>query len=179
MELWKKINYTPDNAEYGSDIFEEGVDDEQVGGVFTPAKAPSRGEQKFTGVTITRFPKNTDPGKIMEFLCRSTLPEEKKEEVLIKENGVVAIKNLTSDLCLSYVRYLKEPCPPSRTIRKRSYKTFDPEAYISDMSETDFTEVYCSTDVDEAAEILTNRVVDVLDKHAPWIVYQQSKHYTP
>ena len=99
MELWKKINYTPDNAEYGSDIFEEGVDDEQVGGVFTPAKAPSRGEQKFTGVTITRFPKNTDPGKIMEFLCRSTLPEEKKEEVLIKENGVVAIKNLTSEEC--------------------------------------------------------------------------------
>ena len=80
---------------------------------------------------------------------------------------------------LSYVRYSKEPCPPSRTIRKRSYKTFDPEAYISDMSETDFTEVYCSTDVDEAAEILTNKVVDVLDKHAPWIVYQQRKHYAP
>ena len=47
------------------------------------------------------------------------------------------------------------------------------------MSKVDFTEVYCSLDVDEAAEILTRKLVDVLDGHAPWIVYQQRKHYAP
>ena len=80
---------------------------------------------------------------------------------------------------LSYVRYSKEPCPPPRTVRKRSYKTFDPVAFLSDMSKVDFTEVYYSQDVDESAKILTNKVVEVLDRHAPWIVYQQRKHYAP
>ena len=80
---------------------------------------------------------------------------------------------------LSYIRYSKEPLPPPKTVRKRSYKTFNSEAYLHDVSKIDFTYVYCSVDVDEAAELLTAKLVNVLDTHAPWIVYQQRKHYAP
>ena len=34
-------------------------------------------------------------------------------------------------------------------------------------------------DVDEAADLLTAKIVDVLNNHAPWIIFQQRKHNTP
>ena len=80
---------------------------------------------------------------------------------------------------ISYIRYSKEPRPPPRTIRKRSYKNFNSEAYLYEVSQIDFTDVYCCLDVDEAANLLTEKLVHVLDKHAPWIIYQQRKHYAP
>ena len=58
---------------------------------------------------------------------------------------------------ISYTRYSREPPPPARTIRKRSYKNF----------------------VDAAAELLTSKLVEVLDNHAPWIVFQQRKNFRP
>ena len=80
---------------------------------------------------------------------------------------------------VSYTRYSKEPMPPPRTIRKRSYKKFKSEDYLNDVSQIDFTDVYCSLEVDDAADLLTKKLAHVLDKHAPWIVYQQRKHYAP
>ena len=78
-----------------------------------------------------------------------------------------------------YTRNSKEPVPPPRTIRKRSYKNFNEADYLRDISKLDFTEVYTCMDVDEAAALLTTKLVDVLNAHAPWIIYQQRKHYTP
>ena len=76
---------------------------------------------------------------------------------------------------IAYTRYAKEPKPPSRTIRKRSYKTFNKEEYLRDISTLDFSDVYSCKNVDEAATILTAKLVDVLDIHAPWIIFQQRK----
>ena len=56
-------------------------------------------------------------------------------------------------------RYSKEPSPPARTIRKRSYKKFNKDKYIDDISKLDFSDVYFSRDVDEAADILTEKIV--------------------
>ena len=78
-----------------------------------------------------------------------------------------------------YTRYSKVPKPPSRTIRKRSYKHFKKEDYIRDVSSIDFTDVFIATDVDEAADILTEKLVQVLNVHAPWIIYQQRKDFVP
>ena len=80
---------------------------------------------------------------------------------------------------LSYIRYSKEPTAPPRTIRKRSYKKFDQQSYLEDVSAIDFRGVYSCLEVDEAASLLTQKLVDVLDRHAPWIVYQQRKCFTP
>ena len=80
---------------------------------------------------------------------------------------------------MSYIRYTKEPKAPAKTIRRRSYKGFDKEKYLHDISQIDFSDVYGCLDVDIAAELLTQKIVDVLNVHAPWIVFQQRKHYVP
>ena len=80
---------------------------------------------------------------------------------------------------VSYIRYSKEPRAPAKTIRKRSYKDFNQQAYLAEVSEIDFSDVYSCLDVDDAATLLTQKLVNVLDRHAPWIVYQQRKHYAP
>ena len=47
------------------------------------------------------------------------------------------------------------------------------------MANLNFTDVYCCRDVDQAADLLTAKLVDVLNFHAPWILFQQRKHYVP
>ena len=80
---------------------------------------------------------------------------------------------------ISYVRYSREPKAPSRTIRKRSYKNFIEKEFLSDIASLDFTDVYTSLDVDLAANLLTQKLVSVLDIHAPWVVFQHRKNYLP
>ena len=39
--------------------------------------------------------------------------------------------------------------------------------------------MYCCKEVDDAAELLTAKLVGVLNHHAPWIVFQQRKFFVP
>ena len=80
---------------------------------------------------------------------------------------------------ISYTRYSKAPPCPARTIRRRSYKDFIEEDFITDMSVVDFYEVYNSTDLDTATDIFTRKFNNVLNVHAPWIIFQQRKHFSP
>ena len=80
---------------------------------------------------------------------------------------------------IMYTRLSKEPKPPSRTIRKRSYKNFSETDYIRDVAKLDFTEIYSCLEVDDAADLLTYKLVDVLNHHAPWIIFQERKNYSP
>ena len=80
---------------------------------------------------------------------------------------------------IGYTRYTKVPPEPARTIRKRSYKNFVQEDFLQELGKVDWTEVYHCQDVDSAAATFTRKFVDVLNSHAPWIVYQQRKHYCP
>ena len=78
-----------------------------------------------------------------------------------------------------YTRFSKEPKPPTKTIRKRSYKKFIEADFVRDVANLDFTAVYCAVDVDDAASLLTSKLVEVLNLHAPWIVFQQRKNFVP
>ena len=81
---------------------------------------------------------------------------------------------------IGYTRYTtKVPPAPSRAIRKRSYKKFIKKEFLQELGEVDWTEVYTCQDVDSAAETFTRKFVDVLNRHAPWIVYQERKNYKP
>ena len=79
----------------------------------------------------------------------------------------------------SYTRLSKEPPIPARTIRKRSYKNFSEEKFLLDLSKVDWSEVYLCQDVDSAAAALTRKLCYVLNVHAPWIQFQQRKHFSP
>ena len=80
---------------------------------------------------------------------------------------------------ISYIRYSKEPPSQAKTVRKRSYKSFDAEKYIADLNQTDFTEVLICHDIDKAVAILTEKIKQVLDRHAPWVIFQQRKNFAP
>ena len=64
-------------------------------------------------------------------------------------------------------------------MRKRSYKTFVEEDFLRDLRTVDWSEVYQSDDPDTSTEIFTRKFIDVLNLNAPWIVFQQKKHYKP
>ena len=109
MQLWKKIGYSPGVLEVAAVYDDHGEDVEAAVmaspltvGKFTPVKVHSEPE-KFAGVSVKQFPKDTDAGDIMEFLIRSGLPESAKESVLIKSNGTVVIRNLGNDVCLALI----------------------------------------------------------------------------
>ena len=50
---------------------------------------------------------------------------------------------------------------------------------MADLRQVDWTEVFQSQDVDMAAKAFTGLFRNVLNKHAPCIIYQQRKHYVP
>ena len=48
---------------------------------------------------------------------------------------------------IAYTRFSKDPPPPSRTIRRRSYKKFNQEEYLRDIANLEFSDVYTCVDV--------------------------------
>ena len=80
---------------------------------------------------------------------------------------------------ICYTRYSKEPQSPPRTIRKRSYKKFVLEKYLEDLSKVDWEDVLSCGDLDIATEIFTIKLRNVLDIHAPWIIFQRRKSFCP
>ena len=80
---------------------------------------------------------------------------------------------------IGYIRYTKVPPSPARTIKKRSYKNFVLEDFLTEIRSIDWTDLYICRDVDVSAELFTRKFLQVLNSHAPWIQYQQRKHHAP
>ena len=109
LELWRKIGYTPGAVEiaavyddHGEDVDEDDKEIHNIANEFTPIKVISEPD-KFAGVSVKQFPKETDPGDIVEFLVMSGLPEVLKDSVVIKPNGTVTVRNLENDICLKLI----------------------------------------------------------------------------
>jgi hypothetical protein len=108
LGLWRSVGYVPGELEVAA-VYDDHGDDadpslvnQQTGGNFTPVKVMSDPE-KFTGVSVKQFPRETDAGDIMEFLISSGLTEASKESVVIKPNGTVIIKNLENTVCRTLI----------------------------------------------------------------------------
>ena len=71
----------------------------------------------------------------------------------------------------------KVPPAPAKTIRKRSYKQFVPERFLNDLKIANWSEVYQNVDVDIAVERFSSIFKNILDIHAPWILFQKRKSY--
>ena len=97
LALWKKIGYSPQNTDLSYDINDDPeIEREKQVEAFTPEKV-ERTKEVYAGVNIRQFPRDFDEGEVMEFLCRSGLPETKKDQVILKPNGTVTIKNLDEE----------------------------------------------------------------------------------
>ena len=102
MKLWKEIGYLPGVVEMAAVYDDHGEDSEQVAGNFTPSKKLSNPE-KYGGVSIRQFPKETDSGEIMELLVKSGLPEVLKDNIVIRPNCLVSISKLDNKTCLDLI----------------------------------------------------------------------------
>ena len=74
---------------------------------------------------------------------------------------VISFGDSDHDL-IGYTRYSKNPPIPSRIVVKRSYKKFNKQAFLSDIENTDWSEVLGCEDVDLATECFTRKFRYVL-----------------
>ena len=91
-------------------------EEELVTETFTPSKVNVNEDQNYNGVTIRQFAKNFDQGKVMEFLLSNGLPENKKDNVFFKPNGVVVVDNLEKSACLTIIDSIHGKVYSGRTI---------------------------------------------------------------
>ena len=68
---------------------------------------------------------------------------------------------------LYFKRYSNSIKKNTRYLTKRCYRDFDPVAFCRDIETTSWFDIYTMTDANIAAKALTDKIVAVLDKHAP------------
>ena len=80
---------------------------------------------------------------------------------------------------ISYTRYSKISPTNCPTKKGRSYKKFDPLAFLHDLQNVDWTNVLVCQDLNQAVETFTTTLHHIYDKHAPWKTFQKRKNYAP
>ena len=80
---------------------------------------------------------------------------------------------------ITSVRYATIVKIGQQFIKKRSYKLFDPERFISEVQNIRWWNVYSSMDVDEAVSAFTNNITSILNRQdmAPMRVFQSQINY--
>ena len=102
-KLWEDIGYVPgDDVEMAAIYDDFGDDSDPQPTEFTPAKSLTNPE-RYSGVSIRQFPKDTDPGEIIELLVQSGLPETFKDSVVARPNGLVSINDIDNKICLELI----------------------------------------------------------------------------
>ena len=77
------------------------------------------------------------------------------------------------------VRFSTQVKSQVRYVEKRSYKNFNKDKFLAEFRKIRWWNLYASTDVNKAVEILTSEFSKLLDKHAPIKKFQTRKHYAP
>ena len=77
------------------------------------------------------------------------------------------------------VRYTKTFCQPARYSRKRSYKSFNKDEFVSAVQNISWWSLYMGSDVDEAVQILSCNLNNILDRMAPMRTIQIRSNYVP
>ena len=78
---------------------------------------------------------------------------------------------------LKFTRFSKSFKESPRFVRKRMFKNFDEKSFKDKLVGTNLDDVLACTDVNEAAELLVNKLNKVLDEMAPVKTVQTRKKY--
>ena len=170
QDLWKKIEYEPGMVEMAAIYDDHGEADDgqdlvtQAGGPFSPDIRRSEPE-KFGGVSIKHFPRDTDTGEIIEYLVNAGLPESAKDTVLVKSNGTVAITELDNEVCLKLIENIHNKVAFGKKIFCNGIIPLTPEksgnqVSFSDISEKDKTKDMFDKAVDETAVVTDHQASD-------------------
>ena len=140
LDLWKRIEYSPDNLDLSEIIRDESDSvSQQEGGTFTTHKVPVSDTAKYPGVSIRQFPRETDHGKIIEFLVKSGLPENKKENISISSNGTATITDLENSECLLLIESVHEKKNFDKKLYCNGIVPLTPKKPASPLMKTDKT----------------------------------------
>ena len=80
---------------------------------------------------------------------------------------------------LKCTRFSKSFRPRPRLTRKRMFKNFDPIIFKQKLADSNLEEICDCTDVNQAAELLVNKMCNVLDQIAPVRTIQTKSRYAP
>ena len=103
LGLWKDIQYSPESLDL-DEIENDSSYDIIKEDNFTPVKPVTDVVDRYSGVSIRQFPKDCDNGEIMEFLIKSGLPEDRKDNVTMNKNGTVLITGIDNSDCLAIIQ---------------------------------------------------------------------------
>ena len=76
-------------------------------------------------------------------------------------------------------RYSKTMKTNPRYVRKRSYKNFDPNLFLVAVQQINWLDLYLSTDVNQAVQILSDKITFILDVMASIRTIQVRTNYAP
>ena len=83
-------------------------------------------------------------------------------------------------LGIAITKYTRSPSLKPKTIKKRSYKNFVAESFLTDVNTSNINrKVTAHNNVEEAAEEFERSFRAILDKHAPVTTFQVRKNYQP
>ena len=99
--------------------------------------------------------------------------QEKLSEVSAHINGASDHK------IIQVIRHTRKIIRTQRYIRKRSYKSFVSENFVEDVKSLQWFDVYATEDVNEAVQLFTSKLTNILDIHAPVKTIQLRKNYAP
>ena len=77
------------------------------------------------------------------------------------------------------IRYSRSFKTSPRYIRKRSYKYFDQELFISAVQKLSWLDLYLCEDVDADVETFTGKIPDIVDEKAPMKTFQDWTNVAP
>ena len=183
INLWKEIGYVPGDVELAAVYDDHGDQEppvtEKLGGNFTPVKQVSLSDS-FGGVSIRQFPKDTDPGDIMDFLVTSGLPETLKDNVVSKPNGTVIIKNLENEVCLVLIENIHAKRNFGRKLYCDGIIPLTPEKVDTPSAESMIVSpVPVSTSPSNPAPTASTDTAQVNDPAQVSLVFSSPGHLTP
>ena len=82
-------------------------------------------------------------------------------------------------MMISGIRRSRSLRSSSRYIRKRSYKEFDPQIFLTKVQAISWLDHYLCDDVEKAVEIFTKNITNILDIMAPMKTFQVRANYAP
>ena len=77
------------------------------------------------------------------------------------------------------IRYAKLVRSSTRYVRKRSFKNFGEAIFLERIKNTSWWDIYQTSDVNDAVQLLTNKINSILDDMAPVKAIQTSNKYCP
>ena len=105
--------------------------------------------------------------------CYSDVPEKLSTPVIVSAGD-------SDHLAVIITKYAKAPICKPQTTRKRNFKNFCIESFLTDVYNSDINQRVTERDnMEEAAKVFERKFSEILDFHAPMKTYQMRKHYLP